>query len=53
MMAYNKAICALLSSAVAILGGFGLDIGHWGSAEVITSTATIIGAGLVYAVPNR
>lgn len=52
-MSYNKAIAAFFSSFVAILGGFGLDLGQWGSTEIITASSTLIGAGLVYAIPNR
>jgi hypothetical protein len=52
-MTYNKAIVAFLSSLFAILGGFGVDLGQWGSSEVITASSTLIGAGLVYAIPNR
>ena len=52
-MSYNKAIAAFLSSVVAILGGFGVDIGQWGSSELIAASSTLIGTSLVYAIPNR
>ncbi len=52
-MGYNKAIAAFLGSLVAVLSGFGIDLGSWGSTEFITASSTLLGAGLVYAVPNR
>ena len=53
MTAYNKAIAAFLTSIVALLTGFGVDLGQWSSTETIGAVATLVGAALVYFVPNK
>ena len=53
MFAYNKAIFAFLSSTIALLAGFGVDLGQWGSTETVGAASALLGSAIVYAVPNK
>ncbi len=53
MHTYNKAVAAALAAGITLLAGFGIDLGDWGSGEIVGAAATLIGAALVYFLPNK
>lgn len=50
---YNKAIVALLTAGVVVFTPFIPKIEEVASVEWINSVAVIVGAVLVYAIPNK
>jgi len=51
-MNYTKAITAFLTSAVTAFAALGLDLAFL-SPELIASIGTVVGAFLVWALPNK
>jgi purine-cytosine permease-like protein len=53
MAHYNKAIVAFLTALVSLIAIWWPPIAQYASTEIIVSVSGVIGAVLVYLVPNK
>jgi hypothetical protein len=52
MQGYNKALVAIVTAVVSLLANFGIDVSP-AALGVVNTLVPVVGAVLVYAIPNR